>query len=66
MPTRTIKIKNIVFAIAAAPAAMPVKPNIPAIIATTKNINVHFNIKNVFGSFFLNKEPAKIIQIKNK
>ena len=40
----TIKIKNNTFAIPAAPAAIPPNPNIPAIIATIKNIIVHRNI----------------------
>ena len=41
---RTIKIKNKIFAIDAAPAAIPVKPNSPATIATTRKINVQRNI----------------------
>jgi hypothetical protein len=41
---RTMKIKKIVFAIEAAPAAMLVKPNIAAIIAITRKIAVHFSI----------------------
>lgn len=42
--TRTTNTKKIVFAIEAAPASIPVNPNIPAIIAITKNISVHLNI----------------------
>ncbi|MCW3081723.1 MAG: hypothetical protein JWR87_3153 [Segetibacter sp.] len=40
----TIKIKNSTLAILAAPAAIPPKPNIAAIIATTRNITVQRNI----------------------
>ena len=40
----TMKIKNNTFAIPAAPAAMPPKPNIPAMIATIRNMIVHRNI----------------------
>lgn len=40
----TMKIKNNIFAIPAAPAAIPVKPNSAATIATTKKINVQRNI----------------------
>jgi len=49
----TRNIKNKIFAIPADPAAIPPKPNIPAIIAITRNINVHlsivisFRLKNV-------------------
>ncbi len=39
-----MKIKNNTFAIPAAPAEIPVKPNSPAIIAMTKKINVQRNI----------------------
>jgi|GEM_PF-4537187 len=42
--TSTTNTKKIVLAIEAAPASTPVNPNIPAIIAITKNINVHLNI----------------------
>ncbi len=38
------KIKNRILAIEAAPAAMPVKPNTPAIIATTRKRNDQRNI----------------------
>jgi len=37
-------MKNKVLAIPTAPAAMPVKPNIPAIIAITRNIAAHLSI----------------------
>ena len=40
----TIKIKNKTLAIPAAPAAIPPKPNIPAIIARIIKITVHRNI----------------------
>jgi len=42
--TRTRKMKNKVLAIAAAPAAIPVKPKIAATIAMSKNMADHFNI----------------------
>ena len=45
----TRKIKNKIFAIEAAPAAIPPKPNIAAIIATTKNMTVQRNIINGFS-----------------
>jgi hypothetical protein len=41
---RTIKMKNRILAIEAAPLAIPPKPNIAAIIATTKKITVQRNI----------------------
>jgi hypothetical protein len=37
-------MKNRIFAIPAAPAAIPPKPNMAAIIATIKKITVHRNI----------------------
>ena len=40
----TIKMKNRTLAIAAAPAAIPVKPNMPATIAITKKIAAHLSI----------------------
>ena len=45
--TSTRKIKKIVLAIETAPAAIPPKPNIAAIIAITRKVTVHFNIKKV-------------------
>ena len=42
--TKARNIKNMTLAIEAAPAAIPVNPNIEAMIAITKKINVHFNI----------------------
>ncbi len=42
--TRIIKIKKMILAIDAAPAAMPVKPNIAATMAINKNVAVHFSI----------------------
>ncbi|RAJ79261.1 hypothetical protein CLV59_106322 [Chitinophaga dinghuensis] len=44
----TRKIKNRIFAMDAAPAAIPVKPKIAATIATTKKINVQRNISVSF------------------
>lgn len=40
----TIKIKNNTLAIEAAPADIPVNPNSPAMIATTKKMSVQRNI----------------------
>jgi len=42
-----MKIKNKTLAIPAAPAAIPTKPNTPAMIAIIKKITVHRNI--LFG-----------------
>lgn len=42
--TSTRNIKKIIFAIDAAPAAIPVNPNIAAIIATTMKMIVQRNI----------------------
>jgi hypothetical protein len=47
----TKKMKNKTLAMAAAPEAMPPKPNIAAIIAMTKKIAAHFSISVVFLSF---------------
>jgi hypothetical protein len=44
MRNNTIKIKNIILAIEAAPAAMPKNPNAPATIAITRKITVQRNI----------------------
>ena len=50
---KTIKMKNNTLAIDAAPAAIPPKPKIAAIIATTKkvivqrNITVNFKLRNI-------------------
>lgn len=41
------KMKKRILAIEAAPSAMPVKPNTPAIIATTRKMNDQRNI--MFG-----------------
>jgi hypothetical protein len=43
----TKKIKNKIFAIEAAPAAIPVKPKIAATIAITKNMAAHLSIIKV-------------------
>lgn len=54
-----MKIKNKTLAMPSAPAAIPPKPKIPAIIATIRNIMVHFNIiDNFIGSY------AKVSKIK--
>jgi hypothetical protein len=45
---KTTKMKNKTFAIPAALAAMPVKPNSAATIATTKKINAQRNITYSF------------------
>jgi len=45
----TMKIKNRIFAIAAAPSAIPVNPNIAATIATTKKITDQRNILKNFN-----------------
>lgn len=45
----TIKMKNNTFAIEAAPAAIPVKPNNAAIIAITKKITAYLSIINKFN-----------------
>jgi hypothetical protein len=42
--TNAMKTKNIILAIEAAPAAIPVKPNSAATIAITKKTAVHFSI----------------------
>lgn len=47
MPVNTTKItktKNMILAMEAAPAAIPVKPKIAAIIAITRNMAVHLRI----------------------
>ena len=44
----TKKMKNKILAIEAAPAAMPVKPKIAAIIAITKNMAAHLSIHKSF------------------
>jgi len=41
---KTMKIKNNTLAIEAAPAAIPVKPNIAAIIAMTTKMTAHLSI----------------------
>ena len=42
---KTIKIKKIILATDAAPAAIPVNPKIAAMIAITKNMAAHLSIK---------------------
>jgi len=44
----TIKMKNKILAMEAAPAAIPKKPKIPAMIAITRKITVQRNICFVF------------------
>ena len=46
--SNTKKIKKIIFAIPAAPAAMPPKPNMAAMIAITRKIRVQRNIVLTF------------------
>lgn len=43
-----MKMKKIIFAMVAAPAAIPVKPRMPAIMAMIKKMIVQRNIKYVF------------------
>jgi hypothetical protein len=45
---KTTKMKNKTFAIDAAPALIPVKPNSPAMMATTKKIKAQRNILSNF------------------
>ena len=47
----TIKMKNKIFAIEAAPEAIPPKPNIAAMMATTKKMTVQRNISFRFKSY---------------
>ena len=59
----TIKMKNKIFAIEAAPDAIPPKPNTAAIMATTKNITVQRNISFNFKGYklFLLQTNVKIV-----
>lgn len=50
--TNTIKMKNSVWAIEAAPCAIPVKPKIAATIAITRKIADHLSIIVLFLNFF--------------
>jgi hypothetical protein len=43
-------MKNKIFAIDAAPAAIPVNPNMPAMIAITRKIAAHFSIAVIFNN----------------
>ena len=53
--TKKMKMKNIIFAIEAAPTAISVKPKIAATIAIIKNIAVHFSmILYFYFSLFTN------------
>ena len=49
-------MKNRILAIEEAPKAMPVKPNTPAIIATTRKMNDQRNI--MFGLMWVNLQDA--------
>jgi hypothetical protein len=52
-------MKNKIFAIEAAPDAIPPKPNIAAMMATTKNItvqrNISFKFKRLLNNYFVLK-----------
>ena len=50
----TIKMKNNILAILAAPAAIPPKPNIPAMMAKIIKVTVQRNISIVFGCCLTN------------
>lgn len=56
-----MKIKNKTLAIEAAPAAIPVKPNMAAIIAITMKITAHLSIIKNFSS----RHEGKITCQKN-
>jgi hypothetical protein len=53
-------MKNKIFAIPAAPAAMFVNPNIAATMAINKNVAAHFNIICVFSYSTLLQNDARI------
>lgn len=55
----TRKIKNNILAIDAAPAAIPLKPNMAAIIATTKKVTTHRNIIDSVCSYKIRHVPKK-------
>lgn len=56
MTNRMIKMTNNIFAILAAPAAIPPKPKTPAIIAKIIKVTVQRNIEGVFsGSCILKR-----------
>ena len=58
--TKVTKMKKIILAISAAPAAIPVKPNKAAIIATIKKIKAHLSIKKFLISIpYTNLPPVK-------
>lgn len=54
----TMKMKNTIFAIPAALAAIPPKPNIAATIATTKKINAN---RNIISSFKIYTKPQSTL-----
>ena len=57
----TIAIKNTIFAIAAAPLAIPPNPNMAAIIAITKKITAQRSIYLIFDSINLVEKPCRLI-----
>ena len=64
----TIKRKNKIFAIPAAPAAIPVNPNSAATIATTKNIRVQRNMISILiGYVWVNPKgvPKFLVGLKH-
>lgn len=61
--SKTRKIKNIVFAIDAAPAAIPENPKKAAIIAITRKIAVHLNITFRFWFEKITAESVPFLNI---
>ena len=55
-------MKNKIFAIEAAPEAIPPKPNIAAIMATTKNMTVQRNISFRFKCYKILISSEKLIR----
>ncbi len=64
MRNKTTKIKNITFAIEAAPSATPPKPNIAAITAIIMKIIVQRSIVNVLG-LIKTKQGSFIPMVQN-
>ena len=61
-----MKMKNKTFAIEAAPDAIPPKPNIAAMMATTKKITVQRNISLNFKSYkMIFKEMCSANRLEN-
>lgn len=52
---KTMKIKNMTFAIVAAPAAIPVNPKMAAMIAITTKIIAHLSIIKIFSYYYYRK-----------